>query len=260
MAPRLVAGAQPELPRAEARPGRSAPTCPTGAPSSPTERGRGCRGRGRRHREPPRPAAPLDLAQTRAAAVIAAIGPDDWDRPTPCSAWSVRDIVNKVVASTWTFTASPGGSDPSRRGTSWTRPRCSATTPSARSSMPRPRAVQAWRAPGALDGEAPSTVGDFPAKAVLNARIFDTTILSWDLATACGLQHGIDDEQAAYVLRVARALVPNVRAVNPGALPRPRGAGRGDTARRPDDRRHRPRPGMATALLIGRVRLGWPPG
>ena len=76
--------------------------------------------------------------------------------------------------------------------------------------MPRPRAVR----PGGR--RAPSTVGDFPARAVLNARIFDTTILSWDLATACGLQHGIDDEQAAYVLRVARALVPRVRAVNPG--------------------------------------------
>ena len=34
-----------------------------------------------------------------------AIEPEDWDRPTPCSEWSVRDIVNKMVASTWTFTA-----------------------------------------------------------------------------------------------------------------------------------------------------------
>ena len=77
-------------------------------------------------------------------------------------------------------------------------------------------------------GRRPSTVGDFPAKAVLNARIFDTTILSWDLATACGLQHGIDDEQAAYVLRVARALVPDRAGRQPRALPRPVGAGRGD--------------------------------
>lgn len=47
----------------------------------------------------------LDLAQTRTSAVIAALGLDDWARPTPCPEWSVRDIVNKMVASTWTFTA-----------------------------------------------------------------------------------------------------------------------------------------------------------
>ena len=49
----------------------------------------------------------------------------------------------------------------------------------------------------------------------MNARIFDTTILTWDVATACGLPHGIDDDLAAYVLRVARALVPAVRAASP---------------------------------------------
>ena len=38
----------------------------------------------------------LDRAQTTAAAVIARIGTDDWQRPTPCDEWSVRDIVNKA--------------------------------------------------------------------------------------------------------------------------------------------------------------------
>ena len=50
---------------------------------------------------------------------------------------------------------------------------------------------------------------------VLNARIFDTTILSWDAATACAIDHRIDEVQAAYVLRVAKALVPTVRAASP---------------------------------------------
>ena len=36
--------------------------------------------------------------------MIARIGADDWARPTPCDEWSVRDIVNKMVASTITFT------------------------------------------------------------------------------------------------------------------------------------------------------------
>lgn len=28
---------------------------------------------------------------------VAAVGDDDWDRPTPCTEWSVRDLVNHVV-------------------------------------------------------------------------------------------------------------------------------------------------------------------
>ena len=79
----------------------------------------------------------------------------------------------------------------------------------------------AWRRPGAMEGNAPSTIGDFPAKAVINARIFDTTVLTWDVATACGVAHGIDDLQAAYVLRVARALVPALRQHNPGRFQQP---------------------------------------
>ena len=74
---------------------------------------------------------------------------------------------------------------------------------------------RAWRAPGALDGDAPSTVGTFPAKAVLNARIFDTTILTWDVATATGNPHGIGDPLARYVGYVAQRLVGNVRRVSP---------------------------------------------
>ena len=164
----------------------------------------------------PDPLRLLDLAQTRAGAVIAALGPDDWARPTPCSAWSVRDIVNKLVASTWTFTCFARRERPEPPWDLVDPAEVLGDDPLGTFLDAASKSREAWRAPGALEGEAPSTVGDFPAKAVLNARIFDTTILSWDLATACGLQHGIDDEQAAYVLRVARALVPNVRAVNPG--------------------------------------------
>ena len=28
---------------------------------------------------------------------VEAVGPDQWDQPTPCSDWSVRDLVQHVV-------------------------------------------------------------------------------------------------------------------------------------------------------------------
>jgi uncharacterized protein (TIGR03086 family) len=157
----------------------------------------------------------LDLAQTNAARVIARLGDDDWARPTPCDEWSVRDIVNKLVASTMTFAAF-GRRAPLDPPLDLVHPvEMLGDDPLGVYLAAAADCRAVWREAGALDGSAPSTVGEFPAKAVLNARIFDTTILTWDVASATGQFHGIDDDLAAYVRRIAEALVPNVRAVSP---------------------------------------------
>ena len=160
------------------------------------------------------PLEALDRAQTTAAALIARIDPADWNKPTPCDEWSVRDIINKMVASTITFTYF-GRRERLKPALDLVHPaEIIGDDPLGCFLIEAAKCREVWRAPGALEGTAPSTVGEFPAKAVINARIFDTTILTWDVATACGLAHGIDDDLAAYVLRVAKALVPNVRSVN----------------------------------------------
>ncbi len=163
----------------------------------------------------PDPLHLLDLAQTRAAALIADIGPDDWSRPTPCTEWSVRDVVNKMTASTQLFAAFGRRERPDPAPDLIDPAEILGDDPLAVYLDAAADCRAAWRADGALDGTAPSTVGEFPAVPVLNARIFDTTILSWDAATACSIDHRIDDVQAGYVLRVAKALVPTVRAASP---------------------------------------------
>jgi uncharacterized protein (TIGR03086 family) len=157
----------------------------------------------------------LDRAQTAAAAVIARLGPDDWALPTPCDEWSVRDVVNKMTASTYTFSAfgERRRLDPPYDLVHPTEVLGDDPVGTFLDAAAECREV--WRRPEALEGTAPSTVGEFPAKAVLNARIFDTTILTWDVSRATGIPHGIDESLAAYVLRVAEALVANVRRVSP---------------------------------------------
>lgn len=166
---------------------------------------------------PPRldPLVALDRAQTAAAAMIARIGPDDWTRATPCDDWSVRDIANKIVASTRMFAAFGRRDRLDPPYDLIHPPELLGDDPLGTYEHAAAECREVWRAGGALDGEAPSTVGQFPAKAVLNARIFDTTILTWDISRAIGRPHGIDDELAAYVHRVASALVGNVRRVSP---------------------------------------------
>lgn len=159
----------------------------------------------------PDPLRLLDLAQTRAAAVIGAITLDDLDRPTPCTEWSVRDVINKMVASTMVFTSFGRREKPDPTLDLIHPKEIIGNDPLGVYLTASLACREAWRAPGAMDGLAPSTQGEFPAKSVINARIFDTTILSWDVARATGVPHGIDDEQAAYVLRIAQALVGLVR-------------------------------------------------
>lgn len=157
----------------------------------------------------------LDLAQSRMATVIAGLRDGDWARPTPCPEWTVRDIVNKVVASTWSFTEFAHRRRPVPPWDLVHPVEVIGEDPLGVYLAAAAASRDAWRTPGALEGTAPSTQGEFPAKAVINARIFDTSILQWDVAVATGQPPLIDDEQAAYVLRVARSLVSLVRGKDP---------------------------------------------
>lgn len=156
----------------------------------------------------------LDLAQTRAAATIAAIAPEQLHLPTPCDEWDVRDVINKMVASTLLFTSFGQRTEPDAALDLINPKHIVGDDPLGAFQAAAAECRAAWRAEGAMDGMAPSTIGEAPAKAVLHARIFDTTILSWDIATATGVAHGIDDIQATYVQRIASALVPAVRGHN----------------------------------------------
>jgi uncharacterized protein (TIGR03086 family) len=171
----------------------------------------------RRVTEEPKPARHdplwiLDLAQTRAAAVIATIRPNQLDLPTPCDEWDVRDILNKMVASTLMFTSFARREQPDPELDLIHPKPIIGDDPLGAFEAAAAASRAAWRADGAVEGMALSTVGEAPAKAVMHARIFDTTILSWDIATATGVAHGIDETQATYVTRIARALVPLVRS------------------------------------------------
>ena len=156
----------------------------------------------------------LDLAQTRAALAIASLDGEQLDLPTPCDAWSVRDVINKLIASTLLF-ASLGRREQGDPRLDLIHPKeMLGNDPLGAYSAAATSCRDAWRVPGALDGMATSTIGEAKAHSVLNARIFDTTILSWDITVATSLPCLVDAEQGTYVLRVAKALVPAVRSHN----------------------------------------------
>ena len=156
----------------------------------------------------------LDLAQTAAAAVIARVHQDQLSAATPCDLWTVGDVINKLTASTRVFTSFGLREQPDPDLDLVHPTDIVGDDPLGVYSDAAMACRVAWRAPGAIDGMALSTIGEAKARSVLNARIFDTTILTWDIATGCALPHLITDNLATYVLRVAQALVPAVRSHN----------------------------------------------
>ena len=51
---------------------------------------------------------------------------------------------------------------------------------------------------------------DLTGEQMLGVRIFDTTVITWDLATSIGVAHGIEDDQAELAYQVAQIVIPLV--------------------------------------------------
>src|SRR5260370_8838595 len=68
------------------------------------------------HTPATRPAGPADLlarALDATGDLVAGVRDDQWDAPTPCTGWNVRDLVNHVVGGNLAFARLPPGHPPS---------------------------------------------------------------------------------------------------------------------------------------------------
>jgi uncharacterized protein (TIGR03086 family) len=138
-----------------------------------------------------------DLAAAHRAALastrqfVAGIGEGQWDLPTPCDGWNVRELVNHIVAGNlWAAQLASGrtiadvgsdldgdvlGSDP-----------VSAYDRSAES------AATVFELPGALDAPCAVSYGPVPGEVYAGHRLIDVLIHGWDVASATGQTTEID--------------------------------------------------------------------
>jgi len=131
-------------------------------------------------------------------AVVREVGADQWSLPTPCSEWTVRDLVNHVVGEArWTPPLLAGltiadvgdsldgdllGDDPIGR---WT--------------AAFGAAEDAARGPQIGERIVHLSFGDFPAQEYLRQLTADYLVHAWDLAIATGGDDRLDCELVAYV-------------------------------------------------------------
>ena len=148
--------------------------------------------------------AALEEALERTAAVVRQIGTPDLGRPTPCSGWSIRDLLNHVVAVTIRFTRFAEGDDEPRMppgdllGESPLKSYGEATE----------RSIGAWRAnPQALDRTCHLSFGRFGGRTAAAINAFDVMVHGWDLSRGLETAYEIPDHLAIIGLQTAELLV-----------------------------------------------------
>ncbi|MDT8912635.1 TIGR03086 family metal-binding protein [Amycolatopsis sp. PS_44_ISF1] len=150
-------------------------------------------------------------------------GPAGWGRGTPCTEWSVRDVVNHLVAEQlWVphllagatlddvgdrFEGDVLGEDPVA---AWARASAAARA--------------AWLSPGAVQHTVHVSFGLIPAEEYGWQMTLDLAVHGWDVATALGRPNPVPDELAGRLLDMLRPMVEQWQGL--GVFDPPVAAGR----------------------------------
>lgn len=131
----------------------------------------------------------LDQINSNANRLIGAVTDDQWSAQTPCTEWTVRDLVNHMTGTTNFLHAAASRGEP----TAGPDADHLGDDPAAAFRTAAARTMAAWRADGALDGMV-TLPAEMPAIAALGVNVIDTGTHCWDLAQAIGAEHGLSDE------------------------------------------------------------------
>ncbi|MEU0783034.1 TIGR03086 family metal-binding protein [Streptomyces sp. NPDC006173] len=140
----------------------------------------------------------LDISVARAVPVVVALTDADLDRPTPCSEYDVKGLLNHLLhvmvefqklaakeESDFTKTPDRVGSGPDWR---------------ERFAAEARALAAAWSRPGAEDGLTGAM--NMPARLVGSMALLDVTVHAWDLAQATGQQYPDDADLALVVAQL----------------------------------------------------------
>ena len=135
----------------------------------------------------------LDCATEEAGRRVRDVKPDQWDLPTPCAEWTVRDLVNHLVRGN---TMSVMLLDGASRDEVFAMFRSADRNEDLIAGYAETVAEQnaAFRRPGALDQTVHHPMGDIPATLLLHFRTGDAALHAWDLARAIGADERLDAE------------------------------------------------------------------
>ena len=119
----------------------------------------------------------------------------DLDAPTPCSEWTVRRLLDHLLAAQAVFASSP--TDGTIAPPPTPPPELVGDDPVAQYEQARQATLAAYSEPGVLDRMLAGFGSQVPASVVLGIAFCDNLIHGWDLARATGQDETMPPELAA---------------------------------------------------------------
>lgn len=121
------------------------------------------------------------------------VGKDQWDLPTPCTEWSVRDLANHLLLGTrMSVQLLAGSSQQDVLAGLGDDLMVDEDDPVAAFVTLAARMQQGFAAPGGLDGTVDHPMGEIPRTMFIGFRIMDNATHAWDLARAIGADDTLD--------------------------------------------------------------------
>lgn len=167
----------------------------------------------------------LDLhrrTMERSIQTVDLAGDDDWELPTPCGGWRLRDLVAHMTADNLGFAAAAGGERTDR--SAWDAGAVEGSSRAAYRSSAM-AVVAAFNAPGLAGSFWLPRIDEsvtFPAARAIDFHLLDYAIHTWDVGVSLGRTVDLPDDLVAAVLRVAHRDVPDgPRRLRAGAGFRP---------------------------------------
>jgi uncharacterized protein (TIGR03086 family) len=148
----------------------------------------------------------FDRAAVVAEEVISGIKADQLDDPTPCTEWSVRQVINHLVGGGVFFVSSMTGGPPIDRAADYL-----GKDPLAafRDSVSRLR--EAFLREGSSDRIVTMPFGEVPVAMLVEMRTTEMLLHGWDVAKATGQSTDLDPELADSRIESFRLMRANRR-------------------------------------------------
>ena len=133
--------------------------------------------------------------------VFGGLDPADLDKPTPCSEFTVRGVLEHMIGGARTFAAAFRGEEPPSVPVEG--------DPLQEIGVALGGLMDAVHRPGALDRTIAAPFGDAPAETFARFIVLDGLVHGWDLATATGRAYNPPDTLVSEVESFAKgALAP----------------------------------------------------
>ena len=128
------------------------------------------------------------------------VGDEQWDLPTPCAEWNVRELVNHMLLGTRMTVQLLGGATQQEVIAQLGEDLMAGNDDPPGDFVALAAQMQeGFAAPDGLDGTVDHPMGEIPRTMFIGFRILDNSTHAWDLARAIGVDDTLDAGVVGYL-------------------------------------------------------------